>query len=287
MNLLSLATSALGLFGQGRSPAAFLNLTVPRRGYRVEREIRYGSGVRHRMDVYAPDLTVTTAARRLPVVAFFYGGAFRAGRKSEYRFVGEALATLGMVVAVPDYRIYPEARFPDFLYDGASAIAKLREIAARHGGDPENLFIAGHSAGAYMTVMLGANRDYLRSHGGDVSWLKGVIALSGRYHESALQDSIAETIFRGPARDETRPACFIAGRVPPMLLAAGAREQQVVLNAKRKLAEHLGCCGSDVEEVIYPGIGHAGIVAALAPGFRNRAPVRNDIASFVARWSVH
>jgi acetyl esterase/lipase len=286
MNLLTMTTSALGLFGQGRSPAVFLNLNVPRRGYRVERDIPYGSGPRHRLDLYLPESGITRSAHGLPVVVFFYGGAFRAGRKSEYRFVGEALATLGIIVAVPDYRIHPQARFPDFLDDGASAVSKIREIAARHGGDPKSLFAAGHSAGAYLAVMLTANPDYLRAHGGDISWIKGVIALSGRYHESALQDRIAETIFRGPARDETRPARFIDGRAPPMFLGAGAREDEVVQNAKHKLAEHLRSRGSEVEEVLYPGIGHAGIVASLAPGYRNRAPVRKDIAAFVTKHSV-
>ena len=294
MNLLSVATSAMGLFGQGRSPAGLLNFTVRRRGYQVERDIPYGSGPRHRMDLYAPPtaLRATSAAKAgaeikngLPVVVFFYGGAFRCGRKSEYRFIGESLATSDMIVAVPDYRIYPEARFPDFLHDGASAIAKTREIATRHGGDPENLFLAGHSAGAYIAVMVAANPEYLRAYGGDVSWIRGVIALSGRYHEFPLQDRIAETIFRGPARDETRPARFIEGIAPPMLLGAGAREPEDVLNAKRKLAEHLRSRDSEVEDVIYAGIGHVGIVAALARGFRGRAPVRKDIAAFVERWS--
>jgi len=290
MNLLTVATSALGLLGRGRSPAALLNFTAPRRGYRVERDIAYGSGPRNRMDLYAPATsaaeagaeTLQTSPRGRPVLVFFYGGAFRAGRRSEYRFIGEALATLGMIVAVPDYRIYPEARFPDFLHDAASAVAKLRGIAPRHGGDPENLFLAGHSAGAYIAVMLAANARYLRAHGGDVSWIKGVVALSGRYHESTLHDRIAETIFRGPARDETQPAKFIETVAPPMLLAAGAREAEDVLNAKRKLAEHLRARGSEVEEVIYPGIGHVGIVAALAARMRHRAAVRKDIAAFVA-----
>ena len=301
MNLLTVATSAMGLLGRGRSPAGLLNFTVPRRGYRVERDIPYDSGPRQRMDIYAPPTSRAVAratspanagaenlssARGLPVVVFFYGGAFRCGRKSEYRFIGEALATSDMIVAVPDYRIYPEARFPDFLNDGAGAIAKLREIASHHGGDPENLFLAGHSAGAYIAVMLAANPEYLRAHGGDTSWINGVMALSGRYHDFPLRDRIAEAIFAGPARDETRPSTFIDGVTSPMLLAAGAREPEDVLKAKRKLAEHLRSHGSEVEEVIYPGIGHVGIVAALAAGMRHRAPVRKDIAAFVNRWSA-
>jgi hypothetical protein len=70
-----------------------------------------------------------------------------------------------------------------------------------------------------------------------------------------------------------------------MLLGAGSREHEVVLIAKTNLAQHLRSRGNAVEEVLYPGIGHAGIVAALAPRYRNRAPVRKDIAAFVERWS--
>ncbi len=288
MNLLRVATRVLGVFGAGRSPAALLNFTVPRRGYKVLRDIAYGTGLRHRLDLYLPESTSVRASDKSPadreenpVVVFFYGGAFRAGRKSEYRFVGEALATAGIIVAVPDYRIYPEARFPDFLQDGAQAVTRVREIAAYHGGNSERLFIAGHSAGAYIAVMLAADERWLRRRGSDGSWVRGVIGLSGRYHDSPTQDEIANVIFQGPPRDETRPASFIRGRCPPMLLAAGSRESGVVLASKQNLAAHLRQTRNEVEETLYAGVGHAGIVAALAPGFRGRAPVRADIIRFV------
>jgi acetyl esterase/lipase len=289
MNLLTIVTRAIGIFGEGRSPAALLNFTVPRSGYRVLRDLAYGERPRQGLDLYLP--TGLLARSKVegvgaPLVTFFYGGAFRAGRKSEYRFVGQALASAGMVVAVPDYRIYPEARFPDFLEDGAHAVAKVREIAADHGGDPERLFLAGHSAGAYIAVMLAADGTWLRAQGGGISWVRGVIALSGRYHDSPLQDEIAERIFRGPPRDATRPASFISGPCPPMLVAAGSRESGVVLASKHRLAAHLRQNGNEVDEILYPGIGHAGIVAALAPGFRGRAPVRADITRFVESHSL-
>lgn len=277
MNPLLALSSVFGLFGAGRSPAALLNFTVPRSGYRVLRDIPYAGGPRQRMDFYLPPDVKAPA----PVVLFFYGGAFRAGRKSEYRFAGEALASRGIIVAVPDYRIYPEARFPDFLHDGARAMAKVRELAPRHGGDPNRLFVAGHSAGAYIAVMLAANPAYAEAAGGNTSWIRGVIGLSGRYHDSPLQDEIAATIFGGPPRDETRPALYIRGACPPMLLAAGSREPPVVVEGKQKLAAHLRHCGSEVEEALYRNIGHAGIMLALAPGFRRRAPVREDIIRFV------
>ena len=71
------------------------------------------------------------------------------------------------------------------------------------------------------------------------------------------------------------------GAGPPMLLAAGSREGAGVLEGKERLAGHLRAHGSHVEEALYPGIGHAGIMLALAPGFRGRGPVREDIIRFV------
>ncbi|MDE2476366.1 MAG: alpha/beta hydrolase fold domain-containing protein, partial [Alphaproteobacteria bacterium] len=126
MNLLSAVTKVFGLFGEGRSPAVLLNLGVPHAGYRIERDIAYGSHRRQRMDLYLPEGDIRN--RDAPGIMFLYGGAFRAGRKSEYRFVGEALTKAGMTVAIPDYRIYPEARFPNFLQDGAKAAAKILEL---------------------------------------------------------------------------------------------------------------------------------------------------------------
>lgn len=278
MNLLSAVTKVFGLFGEGRSPAALLNVGVPCTGYRVQRDIVYGPHPRHRMDLYAPQ-EGDKRDRRSPTVLFFYGGAFRAGRKSEYRFVGGALTKAGLTVAIPDYRIYPEARFPNFLQDGAMAAAKVLQLNVAPGG----LFLMGHSAGAYIAAMLGANESYLRACGLVPSSIGGVIALSGRYHDSALQDAIAEAIFCGPARDETRPASFLDGHCPPYFLAAGARESQTVLASKKILAARLRLTGNNVEEQTYPGIGHAGIIAALTPRRRAHTQVLRDIVRFVGQ----
>jgi acetyl esterase/lipase len=278
MWILRFLTALLGLLGRGRSPAMMLNLTVPRSGYGVHRDLAYGRGPRQRFDLYLPK----SASAPAPILLFFYGGAFRAGRKSEYRVVGEAFASQGIFVAVADYRIYPEGRFPDFLNDAAAALAAVHARAAEFGCDPSRIFLAGHSAGAYIAVMLAVNPAYLRAANADPSWVRGVIAMAGRYHEIPLGDATAVEIFGGPARAETRPAGFIDGKRPPMLLLAGAAESPEVLVSHSKLASHLKDHASEVQQIIYPGIGHMGIMLALAPGFRHRAPVREDIARFVA-----
>ena len=101
----------------GCSPFTIVNGLVPAQGYRVRSDVAYGAHPRQRLDVYQP--TADNAAA--PVVVFFYGGNWNAGERRNYLFVGEALAAKGFVAVIPDYRLYPDVRFPDFLHDCAAA----------------------------------------------------------------------------------------------------------------------------------------------------------------------
>jgi len=105
MPLFRILDVFLGWFGY--SPAVLLNVTAPRWGYRVERAIPYGPEARHRMDLYLPKHKPQSA----PAVLFFYGGAFISGNKREYRFVGQALASKGIIVGIADYCLFPEPGF--------------------------------------------------------------------------------------------------------------------------------------------------------------------------------
>lgn len=276
MSLLKFLTFLFQLFGAGRSPAAMLNLLAVRRGYRVHRDVAYAAGPRHAMDMYVPDGLGAPA----PVVLFFYGGAFMAGRKSEYRMVGGALATAGIVVAVADYRILPQARFPDFLEDGAKAFAAVKRLAAQYGGDPERIFVAGHSAGAYIAVMLGADPRWLQKEGLDISSIRGVVGIASAY--GAYGGAAAShPAFAGHAPSDYRTAGFVDGKRPPMLLASGGQDAAILMQAARDLAAKLREAGSEAEEIVYPKAGHMGIILSLSPRFQHIAPLRDDIARFV------
>jgi acetyl esterase/lipase len=276
VGLLRFITAALGLFGRGRSPAMLFNLMVPRRGYRAVRDIAYREGSRAGFDLYLP----LTVEADVPTVLFFYGGGFRAGRKSEYRVVGEALATLGIIVAVADYPIDPEARFPNFLEDAARAVAKLHAVLPDHGGDPTRLFLAGHSAGAYISVMLAADERWLASVGAPRAWIRGVIGIAGMYGARPGRDSVSRAIF-GPEREEIQPIAFIRGDAPPMLIVVGAEDGAEQVASARALAARIREAGGRVEEIVYPRVGHSGIILSLARPFRRRAPLRTDIVRFV------
>jgi len=276
MSLFRILDVLCGLFGY--SPAVLLNFTAPRWGYRVKRAIAYGPEEHHRMDLYLPKAKVTSA----PAVLFFYGGAFITGHRREYRFVGQALASKGIIVGIADYGLSPEHRFPEFVEDGAKAAVFLREKLPEHGGDPKRLFVAGHSAGAYIAVMLASDGRYLSEAGGDLSSLAGAIGISGPYDFLPITNPTRIEIFGGTDRVETQPIHFIDGLRPPMLLLTGDRDANILPRNTHNLAARLRQHGSKVEEIVYPGIDHFRIILGLAPFFRGVVPIRADIARFVA-----
>src|SRR5215475_12766126 len=144
---------ALGFLGllTACSQAA-LNLVAPG-GYRVVRDLAYGADPRQKLDLYVPDKLTGPA----PMLLFFYGGSWTGGNKALYPAFGQAFASKGIITAVADYRLYPQVRYPAFVEDGAQAFAWLHTHATQYGGDPGGLFLSGHSAGAYIAVMLAAD----------------------------------------------------------------------------------------------------------------------------------
>src|SRR4051794_16714935 len=171
----------------GCSPLRALNALVPRTGYMLAEGISYGETQRQRLDVYLP--AVPDASRA--VVVFFYGGNWNSGDRADYRFVGEALSSRGFVTVLPDYRLYPDVRFPDFLDDCAHAVRWAFAHAAEFGGDAQQLFVAGHSAGAYNAAMLALNAEYLERDG-PAPRLRGWIGLAGPYDFLPLQSPVTK-----------------------------------------------------------------------------------------------
>jgi acetyl esterase/lipase len=259
------------------SPASLLDLAVSRAGYHVERDLAYGADPRQKLDLYVPDQLTAPA----PVLLFFYGGSWKSGSKSLYRAFGQAFAAQGIIVAITDYRLYPQVRYPAFVQDGAQAFAWLRGRAAAHGGDPGRLFLAGHSAGAYIAVMLAADRSYLKAAGADLAQVRGVIGIAGPYDFLPLTDPDLITIFGGANRRQTQPIDYIDGLRSPMLLATGMDDRTVSPANTSRLAAKLRSFGSVVEEKRYAGTGHIGLLLSLVPGFRRRTTLYRDMLDFV------
>jgi acetyl esterase/lipase len=247
-------------------------------GIRFTGSIAYAAHSRHRLDVCQP-----TGAHMAPVVVFFYGGAWRSGNKELYRYVAKALARRGYVAVVPDYRIYPQARYPDFLEDGALAVRWVKDNIARFGGDPEKVFLNGHSAGAYIAAMLSIDTRWLADVGlNPARDVAGLIGLAGPYDYMPLRDETLKVIFGGADRPETQPIFHVSAGAPPALLVTGGRDRLVEPGNSTRLAAKLVAAGNTATVKIYRRIGHYVIVAALAPVLRHVVPVLHDIDAFIA-----
>jgi acetyl esterase/lipase len=270
--LLFVAAMALML-----DPLGSFNALVPKdwASKRVAEGIAYGSAERLKLDVYAPR---AASARPRPVILFFYGGSWNSGRRQSYAFAARALAARGFVVIVPDYRLVPEARYPDFLRDCAAAVRWARSRSGDYGGDGDRIVLAGHSAGAYNAAMLALDPGLL---GPDRVAVRGLAGLAGPYDFLPLDDSSTIAAFGAwPRPAETQPTRYAAAGAPPVLLLHGADDVRVKPRNSRKLAGLLEAAGSKVRLKLYPRLGHVGILTSLALPLRGQAPVLDDVAVF-------
>lgn len=232
------------------------------------------------LDIYRPTQARDPASRvPAPIVVFFYGGAWQHGARAQYRFVGQRLADNGMLAIVADYRTWPQAGFPAFVEDAARAVAWAREHGDDYGGDPQRLFIAGHSAGAHIAALLGTDPRYLQAHGMAPADLAGVIGLSGPYDFVVSGDLVP--IF-GPRAQwpQAQPINHVDGDEPPFLLIHGKDDDRVEtrdsIQMARKLREH----GVPVQLHLLPGAGHSAPLIGLYDPQREPA-VLATIRAFV------
>lgn len=256
-------------FTAANTPALFGN-------FERRANLAYGTGDRQKLDVYTP-----TEAHDRPIIVFWYGGAWEKGKKSQYRFVGAALAKAGYVAVLPDYRIYPEVKFPAFVDDGAAALAWVASHAREIGGDPKRIFLAGHSAGAHLAAMLAYDPARLVRVGLRADTVRGFIGLSGPYALDPNTDTY-RAIFGAPyGLADWQPVLLARKGAPPALLIHGEADDVVYVSHAQKMQQALESLGVPVTLRSYPGRGHADTVAAFAVPAPRKLPVLEEIRRFV------
>jgi acetyl esterase/lipase len=258
------------------APVDALNALTPTGGVTITRDIVYGPASREKLDVYRPD-----GAGLHPVIMFIYGGSWNSGSKSIYPFVAATLARQGNVVVVPDYRLYPEVTYPAFLQDCARAFAWTAGHGAALHGDGR-FFLMGHSAGAYNAAMLALDTSLLEAAGTSRGRITGFIGLAGPYDFLPIVDPEVIAVFGARDNPATQPVRYVDAGAPPMLLVAGADDTTVRPRNTLSLAAHVNQAGGRAVARIYPGIGHVGLILAIAPAFQWTAPVLADVQRFIA-----
>ena len=232
------------------------------------------------LDLYAP-----INAHDAPVVVFFYGGSWLGGERDWFRFVGDALAAHGVITVIPDYRKLPDVDLGGFMRDAARAVAWTHEHVADHGGDPQRLFVMGHSSGGHIAALLATDPRWLAAQGLMPRTLAGCIGLAGIYAFLPADEDDEEMLdVFGNAPDQwhqAAPVAFVHGAEPPMLLLSGDDDDEVDPENSRRLAAALQAHGEAVTLHIYPKIGHSALLLALAHPRDPRAPVLRDILAFI------
>jgi acetyl esterase/lipase len=265
--------------GCGRLEFMAANVPAVFGDYRRHADIAYSAHQQHRLDVYVPD---GASATPRPLVVFWHGGRWRFGDKADYRFVGAALAELGYVAVLPNYRHYPDVKMPGFMDDAARA----GEWAAAHGGefgaDVQRLYLMGHSAGAHLAALVTLDPRYFAAAGRPGPPIAGVIGLSGPYDFLPLLEPDVQDMF-GPPQNypDSQPINFVRSDAPPMLLVHGLMDDTVRPKNSQNFAAALRARGVPVTLKLYPKVEHADTVAALSLPARGRAPTLADIEAFV------
>ncbi len=258
------------------SPLAVVNSASPDQHFRKAANIAYGPAARQTLDVYAP----IDVSNDVPVVVFFYGGGWRGGTKENYEFVASALTEAGLTVVIPDYRLFPDVTFPGFVEDGAQAYAWVIANIARFGGRPDDTFIMGHSAGAHIAASIALDRRYLAHQGLATDSVRGFVGLSGPYDFLPVSGYLEE-VFPEPLREQSQPIHFVSRGAPPTLLIHGDDDNTVHIGNSESLARRLRQNGVEFSLKTYEGVGHARVVAAMAPPLDFLARTFEDTVNFI------
>lgn len=232
-----------------------------------------------KLDVWAPS---EGSAVKHPVLVFFYGGGWHSGRREHYAFAAKAFAAKGFVVVTPDYRKVPQVRFPTFNDDGAAAIRWVQDNIEKWGGDARRVTLAGHSAGAYIAMILTLDPRYLRNAGVVPNFIRATVGLAGPYDFLPFDSVRSINAFgQWPNPVETQPIAFARRDAPPIMLLTGTHDDTVKPRNAILLAKALRKKGAQVMFKAYPDLDHEDLVMALSKPFRGKGAVLADSSMFL------
>jgi acetyl esterase/lipase len=284
-NLKPIVTSILALFMSACTQVSFFVANVPVifEKEQVARDIVFDENHKITLDVYKPsaDFINNAEEKRFPVVIFFYGGSWQDGDKKQYEFVAGRLVSEGYVVVIPNYRKYPKVKFPAFVEDGASAISWVSNNIQNYNGEPQDIVLIGHSAGAHTAALLAADKSYLKKQSVSYTSIKGVVGLSGPY-DFTPKAEIYKKIFGPPENyPKMRVTNFIDGTEPPFYLAHGDKDKIVGRFNSDGLSNVIEAKGGHVQTDYYKDMGHTDTIAAFSWVKNDKTALVDEVYSFL------
>jgi len=237
---------------------------VMRRGETVDptAEVRYGD------DPYQSIAIHAAPEPNGEVFVFVHGGGWTSGYKEHMNFMAPAFTASGVTFCSVGYRLAPEHLFPTGLEDVAEAIGWVYANISEHGGNPDRVFIGGHSAGGHYTALLALTSDWQRNCGIPADAVKGCLPISGVYQFGDGSGLTMRPRFLGPEDADTdraaSPIHHVNENAPPFLIAYGTEDFPHLREQADRMTETLSGAGIAVEKIVFDGRDHFG--ASLAGG---------------------
>lgn len=266
--LLAAATSLVAC-----APVTVLNGITPSSTFDKTKNVQFGEGERDTLDIYRAEKPKADA----PVLVFVHGGSWDSGSKDTYKFLAEGFTRSGYDIVVPNYRLYPEAKFPNFLEDNAKAVAYT---ATQFPERP--IVLMGHSAGAYNVLMLGLRAEFLNAAGVDpCSSIAGIVSLAAPTGIVPLKSERLIEIFPDRFTGDDAALNNVSGPTPSIFLGHGESDTTVYPKNSEALAEKVTARGGQAIVEIYPKQSHIDVVKVLSRHFDDDTTLKADIVSFI------
>ena len=255
------------------APVSILNGITPSSTFDRSKNVSFGEGDRDELDIYRAEKPKPDA----PVLVFVHGGSWDSGSKGIYKFLAEGFTKSGYDIVVPNYRLYPQSKFPDFIEDNAKAVSYTAETFP-----DKQIVLIGHSAGAYNVLMLALRDEYLRTAGVDrCAKISGVVALAAPTGIIPLDSEPLITIFPDRFTGEDAVLNNVTGPAPAVFLGHGESDTTVYPKNSTALAEKITARGGSAQVEIYPGQSHIDVVKVLSRHFDGDATLKADIVNFI------
>ncbi len=218
---------------------------------------------KHRLDLFVPD-----GVQGAPALIFVHGGGWTSGDKNLYAFIGRTFAQQGFVTAVINYRLSPEVQHPAHIEDVARAFAWVHKNISQYGGNPEKIFIMGHSAGGHLAALLALDEKYLQAHGLTLAAIKGAIPISGIYDvtiEPPGPFNVYQIVFGTDPqrRRDASPITHVGPRKPPSLIMYAQFDFPGFDAQARQLFSSLREYQNEAALVEIPAKDHVTIIASI------------------------
>lgn len=253
---------------------------ITAKNFKVVHDLAYADDIRHKLDIYSP--LDASSGQLKPVILFVHGGTWQRGDKNQYLFVGESFTQAGYVVAVMNYRLAPQHIYPDYVQDVALAVQYLAQQVQQFGGDPQQLLLVGHSAGAFNVVAAVNDPHFLDAVNVPVSQIKAVVGIAGPYSFVIKEHPDSIPAFAEDANpDEVMADRRVRADAPPHLLMIAGTDDLVEHGNTLRMAKALRGQKVPVQIHMITGTNHISIMACVASRLAWYKPTRKVILKYL------